>query len=294
MDSPPPRLEVEYRGHIPSKSNDYRLGRRGKTTRGNFHVDTKVKKFERDLADKFVAAVGRPITWSIPANRLREFLKGKTKNPKTRPEDPPYPKGVQVDVVVIHYRAPLKGRARHPDVDDMLKAIGDAITQSGVWWDDNQVRWWIAGHEDVPDDPYLYVAVIPTRGGADRALSWLELPSPLSRREWVKQQKAEESLGLPDPEPSAYCDRCCAAIGKHCVEQEAYVLPIKKASGHYDFQVICGTCADEYHDDEGIVGLSHRYRAISRAQMQSLRKYQAIRVISTKVKELRDASTHQR
>lgn len=106
------------------------------------------------------------------------------------------------------------------------------------------------------------------------------LPSPFTRREWAKQQKIDLSLGLPPPQPYAFCKTCQVAIGLDCHEEEVW-LQLTLISKKPVVAILCGTCADE-------LKLAFGLRVVDQRTMQTLRgnKYQLAAIIALKRKEM--------
>lgn len=84
------------------------------------------------------------------------------------------------------------------------------------------------------------------------------MPSPLTRQEWKRLQRAEKQIPQVDPSIVVFCTECGAGIGPTCVQREAWLLPKKKR--RWDVKVICGLCA---HD----MNLAHRYRVLRAKDM---------------------------
>lgn len=105
------RLILRIAGHVPSKSNTYRIaGRKG----GG----------RRLVKDEAVAAYEHMI-----ALRCRILAAG---------NDPPiFPLDVKLELWLVWHRERHDGRRR--DLDNIYKAVKDGLTAGGVWSDDSQV-----------------------------------------------------------------------------------------------------------------------------------------------------------
>ena len=91
--------------------------------------DKSSKKMEQEITNLVLQSLDEPIQWYLPKGN-KKLLK---------PSNPIFPKGVSCKVEVI-YEYPIG--TRFSDTDGITKCIGDAINQSGIWWDDSQVNEW--------------------------------------------------------------------------------------------------------------------------------------------------------
>lgn len=304
-----------YQGTVPAKANTY--GVRHKKGGGGFYTTDEVEAFQSNFGQALLDALGRPVRWEIPESALKEMRKGRTKRAVPRPVDPPFPRSERVDVVFMYCPGTRQIRNKktgkvyarpenHHDVDGLLKAIGDAITKAGIWYDDRQVANWIALEGGpVIGDPVLALRIqprqiVPERFGFLQNLGeprYLCQPSPLSRREWTVQKKQEHALEralqIPDAIAALYCARCCQVIGPWCFEEEAWLepslgAPNAKGQRKLEVSVICGSCADRYSvPGQPGRGLAAKYCAIGRAEMRTLRRFQVMPRIQDKITELR-------
>lgn len=259
-------LAVTYVGALPSKSNSYRIVKRGANSRMLIKSEA-VHAYEQGLAQALTQAVDRVITWEVPADRV-----GKSKHPKVRPVNPLFPRSTRVDIEAV-----LFSSRPSRDTDNLAKAIGDAITLAGIWHDDCQARDWIIRQRPTDQEEYLVLTLTEV---ADE--KGLKQPSPLRRHEWMEQRRAEEAIPHEPLVVAAYCDRCETAIGPYCVAEEVWLLPSIKR-GKVCFEVLCGVCADE-------LNLDFSYRVFSSESIHTHRRFQIGLLIHQKMEEIASAN----
>jgi Holliday junction resolvase RusA-like endonuclease len=140
-----PEIRVRWDGVPPSKSNKYRVV---KTRGANYHLarTERCRQFEEELSTCFQKAIACDILWEIPKGRKKIL----------RPVNPIYPEHQNVECWMIHHRPTRKG----PDTDGYSKSVLDAITKSGVWYDDKQVRWVVGGWVQ-DEETYLDIIIRP-------------------------------------------------------------------------------------------------------------------------------------
>ena len=204
--------------------------------------------------------------WYLPEGRKKIM----------RPRNPLFPLDTAVNATVLHYR---KSRYDGPDVDNVVKAIADGITSSGLWFDDRQVDTWFLGRKYPSDRSYLVITVSPVYSD--------QLPSPFTRKEWIEQQRMEEAMPELHPiEVLVFCQRCSIGIGRGTIEDEVWLLPNRKR-GIWELKPICGQCAD-------VLNLDLAYRAMSVDEIYDMPRLEASRLLFQRRKEILHVLSHTR